>query len=109
MDYKVLGNKIRYERLAAKLTQAELAEKVNVSTAYIGQIERGERKFSIETLLNISDVLNTSVDNLLLNNYKSSQKPIIHELTLLLESSNNADALLALDIVKSVFERLKKH
>ena len=57
MDYKALGKKIRSERLKIELTQAQLAEKVNLTPAYIGQIERGERKFSLEALVNIANIL----------------------------------------------------
>ena len=40
MDYALLGKRIRDERLLLRLTIEQLAEKVNKSTNYIGQIER---------------------------------------------------------------------
>lgn len=45
MVQRTLGRRIREERLKLNLTQEKLAEDVNLSMAYIGQIERGERKF----------------------------------------------------------------
>ncbi|MBQ4326972.1 MAG: helix-turn-helix transcriptional regulator, partial [Clostridia bacterium] len=50
MDYTALGKRIREERLKLNLTQEQLAEDVDLSTAYIGQIERGERRVSLENL-----------------------------------------------------------
>ena len=43
MDYTRLGKRIKEERLRLNLTQEKLSEKVGISTAYLGQIERGER------------------------------------------------------------------
>jgi len=54
MDYISLGKRIREERLKLNLTQEKLAEEVGLSTAYIGQIERGERSLTLEKLVLIT-------------------------------------------------------
>lgn len=41
MDYKKLGERIREERRRLNLTQAQLAEAVDISNTYMGAIERG--------------------------------------------------------------------
>ena len=41
MDYKRLGERIREERRKLGLTQAQLAEAVDISDTYMGAIERG--------------------------------------------------------------------
>ena len=48
-----------------KLTQEALAEKVDVSTSYIGHIERGQKRCSLETLVSIADALGVTPDLLL--------------------------------------------
>lgn len=108
MNYEALGNRIRKERQNAKLTQAKLAEKIDVSTSFIGQIERGERKFSIETLVGIADVLNVSVDYLLRDSFKMNKKPQLQELFSLFESLRVEDASLIVDMAKLVIDRLNK-
>ena len=50
MSQNILGNRIREERQKLHLTQAQLAEKLNVSTTYIGYVERGERSLTLEKL-----------------------------------------------------------
>lgn len=45
-----IGTMIREKRNSQHLTQEELAEKVNLSTGMIGQIERGETMPSVESL-----------------------------------------------------------
>lgn len=39
----MIGRRIREERLHLNLTQENLAEDVDLTTAYIEQVERGER------------------------------------------------------------------
>ena len=48
MDFSEMGNRIRKHRQLKSMTQDALAEKVGVSPAYIGMIERGERAPSLD-------------------------------------------------------------
>ena len=50
---KRLGKNVRRARWAAGLTQAQLAAK-GISFRYLGEIERGERNPSVETLFILS-------------------------------------------------------
>lgn len=65
MDTNSLGKNIRKYRLDKKLKQDQLAEKTDLSTAYIGMIERGEKIPSLESFLNIANALGVSADMLL--------------------------------------------
>ncbi|MCL1788046.1 MAG: helix-turn-helix domain-containing protein, partial [Defluviitaleaceae bacterium] len=65
MNYAVLGMRIREERRKQNLTQEQLADKVCVTYSYIGQVERGQRGISLETLINVSNCLGVTVDSLL--------------------------------------------
>lgn len=65
MDYKILGKNIQDYRWKLSLTQAQLAEDVNLTTSYIGQIERGQRKVTLDKLVLIAERLGTSIDDLL--------------------------------------------
>ncbi|MCH5299690.1 MAG: helix-turn-helix transcriptional regulator [Ruminococcus sp.] len=60
-----IGMNIRKYRLEADLSQESLSFSANLSQAYIGKLERGERCPNIETLYKISEVLNVPVGNLL--------------------------------------------
>ena len=77
MDFYQLGKKIRSLRLTNHLSQAELAESIDVSTNYIGQIERGDRKPSLETLVSLCEVLHTSLDYILSDSRSSSDDYIM--------------------------------
>ena len=65
MDYKRLGNRIREERRRLNLTQAQLAEDIDISDTYMGAIERGERSLTLDTLERLVNRLGVTVDYLL--------------------------------------------
>lgn len=65
IDYTAMGGRIRNARLDAGLSQSELAEQCNLSVSFLGHIERGSRKMSLETLVTVCEALNLSADYLL--------------------------------------------
>ena len=66
LNYELLGDRIRTEREKQKMTQSLLAEYCSLSISHIGHIERGTRIPSLDTILKISEVLNLSIDYLVL-------------------------------------------
>ena len=66
MDFVEMGKRIRLRRLELKLTQERLAELTDLSPTYIGSIERAVSKCSLETIVNISEVLDLDMNYLLL-------------------------------------------
>ena len=65
--YIELGYNIAYYRKHAKLTQEQLAEKVNISRQHLGAIEAPNivRPVSLDLLFNIADVLGIEAYKLL--------------------------------------------
>jgi transcriptional regulator with XRE-family HTH domain len=59
------GATIRVERLARKLTQQQLAFDAQLSLTYIGEIERGQRMISLDTLRRLAAALNITAAELL--------------------------------------------
>ncbi|MEA5016414.1 MAG: helix-turn-helix transcriptional regulator [Candidatus Limiplasma sp.] len=62
LDYKAMGIRIRNLRIKQHLTQADVAEACAISTSYVGHLERGTRKASLETLVHICETLKISTD-----------------------------------------------
>jgi len=81
VDFYLLGQKIRELRTSHHFSQADLAELIDVSTNYIGQIERGDRKPSIETLVALCNVLNTSMDYILSDSLTTNEDQLIRDIT----------------------------
>lgn len=69
MDYPIsypdIGMRIRQQREHAGLTQEQLSEACGLSASFVGHIERGSRKLSVETLSKIASALNVNTDHLL--------------------------------------------
>ncbi len=67
-DAIAVGERVRRQRLALKMSQAELAEKIGRSTKYCADIERGSCGMSIDTLMLLCQALNLSPTGLLTGN-----------------------------------------
>ena len=53
----ILGQNIKYFRLRRQFSQAELAEKANISITFLSNIERGNNYPQARTLCNIANAL----------------------------------------------------
>ena len=60
-----LGHTVRAERQVRKLTQQELAFEAELSLTYVGEIERGQRMVSVDTLLRVARALDLTAAQLL--------------------------------------------
>lgn len=61
---KSIGRRIRNHRTAAGLSQEKLAELSGCHPTYIGQLERGEKNATIESIDKIATALNVSLSKL---------------------------------------------
>lgn len=59
-----LGLSVRKHREKRGMTQEMLAEKAEIDTSYIGQIERGLRYPSLKVLFKVADALNVKTVDL---------------------------------------------
>ena len=67
-DYYAMGSRIRELRIRAGLTQEQLSEAADISTSFVGFIERGEKRCSVETVYNLAVSLGASMDYLVFGN-----------------------------------------
>lgn len=67
LDKKLLGRYIKIYRIKKGLTQAELAEMVNVAVGMIGRYERGEKAPGRDMIFELARVLEFSLDALVFN------------------------------------------
>ncbi len=74
-DQVKFGNRLRNLRKQRGKTQEQLAAAVNIGTVHLGNIELGKRGLSIDLMIELSNVLNVSLDYLMLGIHYG-RKPI---------------------------------
>ena len=99
MDYKVMGRNIAHIRNDNHLTQEQLAEKINISTVFVSQIETAVRKPSLETMYKISLALNTTIDKLIGN---SNLQTKYDEISKLLQDKNSNEIAFITNILQTI-------
>ena len=106
LNYELLGKQIRKQRKEKKYTLEQLAEKLDVSTTFIGQIERAKGIPSLETLVKIANVLEISIDSLLLGdlNNKSGNNHFVKKITELTQTFTPKEKELLLKNIEIINE-----
>ena len=106
MNYERLGNRIREERLKLNLTQSQLAEAIDISDTYIGQIERGERSLTLDTLVRLVNRLGVSIDYLLKDSVDTTDDTILNQLRQAMDTQSHSRKQMAIDVIKTMFAHL---
>ena len=106
MNYKFLGEQIRLQRKNKNYTLEQLAEKLDVSTTFIGQIERAKGIPSLETFVKIANALEISTDKLLFGalNTKSGQNYYTEKFCTLTETLNQKEKELLLESIELILK-----
>lgn len=102
MNQTALGKRIREERKKLNFTQEQLAELINVSTTYVGFIERGERSLTLDKLIKIANTLGISVDYLLQDSVTDDSSAQEKLLLQLFSSANSQQKNMILEMIKLI-------
>ncbi len=89
IDYSQIGKRVAARRKQLKLTQAELAEKTELTPKYISNIETSHSIPSIESLMQLCAALDVRPDYLLLGTSDTKVATKVDEIARLLEACNN--------------------
>lgn len=108
IDYDAIGMRIKIARIRAKVPQNSLAEKIGITSAHMSNIETGNTKLSLQTLVNIANALSVSVDELLCDSVVSSNHIFNKEAQEILADCSPFDIRILLDVLKSTKEALRK-
>lgn len=109
MDRTLLGKRIREERIRSNLTQEQLAELMDVSTTYIGFVERGKRSITLEKLIDLASCLHISIDELLHDIVPATQTADDLQMKALWNHATPDEQSLILSLVKSVLSHTRKN
>lgn len=107
INYKIIGRNIRDIRSARGLTQAELAEKADLSVPFISYIETGVKHPGLETLLKIAAALGTTVDVLLLGNQPGDRLTYYKEMREIFDGCESKERNFILNMAMAIKDSLK--
>lgn len=109
MDYKRLGKRIRKERQRLNLTQAELAEAIDISDTYMGAIERGERSLTLDTLVRLVNRLGVTVDYMLADSVADSETNIMEQFKQIINNQPLERKQLAIKVLRTIFSHFDEN
>lgn len=108
LNYQALGKRVKAARKKQHLSQAELAEMIDISSVYVSCIETGNKGMRIETLVQIANALLVSVDELLEEDLVfSPAKKGLGTLAALLEDCTSFERKVILETVHSLKRSLQ--
>ena len=103
MDYKRLGERVREERRKLGLTQAQLAEAIDISDTYMGAIERGERSLTLDTLVRLVNRLGVTVDYLLSDSVSDSDANSMEQFKQIIDGQPIERKQMAVNVLRTIF------
>jgi transcriptional regulator with XRE-family HTH domain len=107
MDYIELGKRIKSTRLAAGLTQEQLAERINLSSGHCAHVERGTTKVSLSALVSIANALNTTPDKLLIDSNYQATPLLLAEARSLFEDCDPDEIYVMLEAAAAVKKSIR--
>ena len=108
-NLKEIGLRIAQARKKKSMSQADLAEKAQVSISHISDIENGKKQIGIEIFIRITEALNVSADWLLRASNNEVNQIQRNEFDELLSDCTAAERKSLLRIMQDVKEALFKY
>lgn len=101
---KVIGERIRYFRKKSGISQEELAHQASLHNTYVGQLERGEKNASIESLYKVTQALGITLEELFRNTQSGlkTNSLEITEILSVLEGTSKTDQQTFLQLIETL-------
>lgn len=106
MDKIELGKKIQEARKKRGYTQEALAEKADIGTMYLGEIERGVKMPSLKIFIKLVEALDISADYVLRDELPSGKEFVFDEITKKLVDLSPKQRKTAVDILDAYIKNL---
>lgn len=103
---ELFGQRLREQRIRHGLTLEQLAEKSELSSNYIGMVERGLKEPGLATIVKLLNALNISADTLLCDLVSSASHVTDDEICKRLEGLTPIQKKAALDLLDTYIGNL---
>ena len=104
LDYNVIGSRIKKARIAKNLTQEDLAEKIDISVAFLSRVERGNSHINLKRLNQICNLLDVTEGYVLNGASSNSENYLDEEFAELLKKCSPEKQKLIYSIAKTIVE-----
>lgn len=104
-----IGARIREARLAKRMSQAELAEKSNISLPHISEIELGKADIRLQSFIRIIEALQVSSDEIIKASVPSVSQLLIHEYAEMLSDCTPEEIQALIAITKQLKTTMRTH
>lgn len=102
LDYKLIGSRIHDARINKGFTQEVLAEKLDVSIAFLSRVERGTTEINLKRLSQICALLDVTEGEILNGSSSTSKSYLNSDFSGLLKSCPPEKLKLIYDISKVI-------
>lgn len=102
---RLVGERIRDCRKGLGLSQEQLAFKAGLNTSYMGQVERGEKSPTIDSLEKIATALDVTLEDLFSFHYNRSSKmdtTLINKIAILLHGRTEMEQEAVYNFIKQI-------
>ena len=89
VNFKQIGRRVKEIRKSRGLSQADLAERIDMSVPYISHIETARKQASLTVLVLIANALKVTVDTLLSGNQTNDPAEYRSEFVILIDDCNS--------------------
>lgn len=109
LNFGLIGRRIKEIRVNKKMSQAELAEKIDMSVVYISYIETASKQASLKSLVLIANVLCVTVDVLLNGNQTNDSAQYRSELDKLITDCNSYEKRVIFETAYAIKKSLREN
>ncbi|MCD9024707.1 helix-turn-helix domain-containing protein [Cohnella silvisoli] len=107
---KKVGERIRLLRITKGFSREKLSELSDINANYIGQVERGEKNLTIETLQKLIRGMSVTLEELFRHLDPMEKKDVLGEIMEDLSARSPEDQAVVLQLLRTMFDwEEKKH
>ena len=104
LDYAIVGHRLKKSRIKKHMTQEDLAEKIDVSVAFISRVERGLSHFNLKRLGEVCSLLDVTEGEILNGTSSTSEHYLISEFNEIMKNASPEQQKLIFKIAKTIIK-----
>ena len=104
LDYSIIGERLKKARISKGFTQEQLAEKIDVSVAFLSRVERGNSHINLKRLNQLCRLLDVSEGYILNGASSNADNYLDKEFSDLLKNCSTDKQKLIYNVAKVIAE-----